>query len=436
MSAKTFLQIHEPEFDGNFIRCTCTVGAEQFCSSYRFSDIPRTIEPALAQLLVQWLAIVSTFGLFNIDYFDEIICDFPVSAGDAAFFEKLIFKGFGEFRLVNHIPLGKQTTIRGSGNVSRELAYSRFEFNDRGPLLLNGGGKDGSVAASLLTKAGMEFTWFQRGNSAAQANVATIWQRPVVTIRRQLDPNRNNRQYGGHRPIGASIAFLAILSACQFGYSDVIASNESSANEGNLTRDGVSVNHQYSKSFEFEQDFQKLLADSSVPARYFSLLRPLNELQISMLATKLTHEQLAAITSCNNGTKNATWCMDCAKCAFVVLVMTAASPAAAQAIWKDHSIVNHPGLRKYLIELLDPAVDKPLECVGTLAECQLAAHLILRHAGDLLNPATRTLLELYATQRDTSLDNTILHEIGPNMIPGDYRRALHKMREMIGDLRT
>lgn len=64
------------------------------------------------------------------------------------------------------------------------------------------------------------------------------------------------------------------------GANDVILSNESSANESNIG--GESVNHQYSKSFEFERDFDEFRRRNfPQSAVYFSLLRPFCELQIA-----------------------------------------------------------------------------------------------------------------------------------------------------------
>lgn len=62
-------------------------------------------------------------------------------------------------------------------------------------------------------------------------------------------------------------------------------SNETSANETTV-KDSF-VNHQYSKSFEFEQDFVsyiKKVTDSDI--HYFSLLRPLTEMRIAWLFSK------------------------------------------------------------------------------------------------------------------------------------------------------
>ena len=55
----------------------------------------------------------------------------------------------------------------------------------------------------------------------------------------------------------------------------------------NLMLFGEKINHQYSKSYEFEKDFttyaEKYLKGN---VKYFSFLRPLNELQIAKIFSK------------------------------------------------------------------------------------------------------------------------------------------------------
>mgnify|MGYP003310119577 CR=1 FL=1 len=59
----------------------------------------------------------------------------------------------------------------------------------------------------------------------------------------------------------------------------IVVSNEASANEGNIA--GTTINHQYSKSYEFEKDFNGYLQTYLCEKmQYFSLLRCMHEFQI------------------------------------------------------------------------------------------------------------------------------------------------------------
>ena len=102
----------------------------------------------------------------------------------------------------------------------------------------------------------------------------------VISAKRTLDSNmlELNRQgyLNGHTPFSALVAFSGIIAARMHGLTMVALSNESSANES--TVQGSTVNHQYSKSFKFEEDFhyyQTTYLKGS--AYYFSMLRPLSE---------------------------------------------------------------------------------------------------------------------------------------------------------------
>ena len=100
----------------------------------------------------------------------------------------------------------------------------------------------------------------------------------------------------------------------------VALSNESSANESTVA--GSTVNHQYSKSFEFEQDFHKYEKDwLGSGVYYFSMLRPLSEFQIAKYFAGATayHD---IFRSCNAGSKQDIWCGHCPKCLFVFLILT------------------------------------------------------------------------------------------------------------------
>jgi len=72
------------------------------------------------------------------------------------------------------------------------------------------------------------------------------------------------------------------LAAVLFNKKYIILSNEKSSNEGNLKYLGEEINHQYSKTLDFENKFREYLKKYlSSNIEYFSLLRPLYELQIA-----------------------------------------------------------------------------------------------------------------------------------------------------------
>ena len=117
-------------------------------------------------------------------------------------------------------------------------------------------------------------------SSSAQEIARYVTAADPVIVRRTICPELlelNRRGYlNGHTPFSAYLAFLGTTCLLLNGYSNLIVANERSSDEGNLHYRGHDINHQYSKTFEFETKFDDYLRKYLVAeARYFSLVRPL-----------------------------------------------------------------------------------------------------------------------------------------------------------------
>src|SRR5690606_14232817 len=137
----------------------------------------------------------------------------------------------------------------------------------------------------------------------------------------------------GHIPISAYISFLSVAVCILTGHTDVIFSNEESASEGNVEYKGKTINHQWSKSLEFERMFQEYLATYvTKDVQFFSPLRRFKELKIVELFVQ--HKQyLPLFTSCNRNwhilakkEMPTLWCGECPKCAFAFAMLAAFLP--------------------------------------------------------------------------------------------------------------
>lgn len=264
-------------------------------------------------------------------------------------------------------------------------------------LLPLGGGKDSLVALKILQNHGLATN--QLGilvlepASPAAAQLAEQSGLTVLNAKRTIDPNLkalNAQGYlNGHTPFSA---YLSVLSSCVghiFGYSHVALANERSANEGNIHFHGLEVNHQWSKSFEYEQLFQRLQI-SSLPGGapfYFSLLRPLYELQIAQLFAHFyrgNEAVLSGFRSCNRGQQQNVWCGECPKCLFAYLILAPFMELDELQSIFGQDLLNRPSMIPVAHDLLGKGSNKPLECVGMYEESLLAAYLsIERHYSDV-----------------------------------------------------
>ncbi len=316
--------------------------------------------------------------------------NFLIKAGYLApeqlnFFQKLYFYGLGEFLYVNNIETSEADLVHFA--VEHEPTKTIIpKIHPSGNLITVGGGKDSCVSLELLRN-------FRANTCFAlnpkQANLACIEASgyPAIYTKRTIDPEllRLNREgfLNGHTPFSAMLAFTTYLVAYLANKKYIVMSNEGSANEA--TVHGTKINHQYSKTYEFENDFNNYISKYLSPKiHYFSLLRPLTEFQIGMIFAldenlKKYHK---IFKSCNVGSKDSTWnwCGECPKCLFVYIILSAFLDTDELIDIFGRDLYENQNLLPTFIELLGYADRKPFECVGTYEECRLAVSLAIQKA--------------------------------------------------------
>ncbi len=298
-----------------------------------------------------------------------------LSDEDVLWWKKLWWGGLGEFFYRNQIETDFDTFV----HIESEGASPAWQGCRTGGLCLVpvGGGKDSDVTLSLLSDRKNKIKCFTVNDQLARTQgvlAAGLKESDVVRTKRVIAPEllELNRQgyLNGHTPFSAIVGFLGLYCAYLIGAQDLVLSNESSANEASVA--GQSVNHQYSKSYEFEQDFNRYIqAHFGGFARYFSLLRCFNELQIAaqFAALKQYH---GVFVSCNAGSRQNIWCGRCAKCLFVYIILSPfLSPEELTKIFGSN-LLDKEELRADFIGLTGQAESKPFECVGTVREVNAA----------------------------------------------------------------
>lgn len=308
----------------------------------------------------------------------EVRCG-SLDDNQVAFWKKLYFNGLGEFFYTNGIQAGiddfldlKSTAVSSSSPFS--IPNSQLSFSNY--LVPVGGGKDSVVTLESLKQSGrvVPLVMNPRGATRQCCEVAGFGMDDVLVIERRLDPKllemNSKGALNGHTPFSAMLAFYTLLASQLAAIANVALSNESSANESTVV--GTYVNHQYSKSVEFEDDFREYVRQSmGVATRYFSFLRPLSELQIAMLFARHS-DYFGVFKSCNVGSKEDKWCGHCAKCLFAFIILSPFVHPAQLQLAFGKNMLDDMSMKQEFDELVGVAATKPFECVGTISEVNQA----------------------------------------------------------------
>ena len=267
---------------------------------------------------------------------------------------------------------------------------------------------------------------------------AAVTGLPVVRAEREIDPQLlRSAELGflnGHVPVTGILSAIAVLAAVLEDRDAIVMSNEWSASIPTLEFDGHPVNHQFSKSEEFEAAFRGVLADQgSSQARlpdYFSWLRDRTELWVGERFAALGQYH-ASFRSCNKAfyteraRRFAHWCGQCDKCAFIDLILAPFLPAETlrQIFAVAGEPLADPALKPKFRSLLGAGA-KPFECVGEVTECRAAVLLAARRDDRAGTGLLQELAAEVASWPDAPSEAEIaamLRPVGRNFIPPGYR---------------
>ncbi len=389
-------------------------------------DFPWTYNLNISMLEKSFFAL---FVISGISYFKAylpslIIFKNPnhyLTIPEQQFFTKTYTKGLGEFFYTNQIsPEGKINFPFQSNNDKKPT----YNSNLKGNLVALGGGKDSLTTIELLQQQKINFETLTINTTPAFCPLIEEINTKHYNIKRYIAPrlltlNQQSNTLNGHVPISAIWAFIMVTTSILTGKKNIILSNEHSANHGSTTYKGLKINHQYSKSLEFEQDFKSYLNNFISPdICYFSLLRPYSELYIVEKFCQLNanNKYKNLFSSCNRNfhlsskTKNLKissnnhdffWCGQCPKCVFIFGLFTAfLSRKEVFAIFHGKNLFSNTSLENIFFELLGTQGIKPLECVGEPQEFREALFMAIPNfpeAKKFLNGLSRPIYDLKKT---------------------------------------
>ena len=326
----------------------------------------------------QLQALAFQIGMIELVSYWKIACPkrvvvkpFSLTDSQKAFWKKLYYNGLGEFLYLNCISVSEEGLMQIESIGNQSFAKVDLPLEER-TLVPIGGGKDSVVTLECLRNEIPVIPMIvnPRGATLNCVKTAGYGENDFIVINRTLDPTMlklNAEGYlNGHTPFSALLAFIGVLVAFGSRSKYIALSNENSANESTVP--GTNINHQYSKSIEFERDFRNYVAENlNDKVQYFSFLRPLSELQIAKLFAQCEAYH-PVFRSCNVGSKTDSWCGHCPKCLFTWIILSPFLSREKLTAIFGKDLMADESLRPIYEELNGTASVKPFECVGTVEE--------------------------------------------------------------------
>jgi hypothetical protein len=317
-------------------------------------------------------------------------------SGEADLHHHLYDDGLREFAVTNGLPVPRPVVVVPSRGGAHHPLPEAGTLTP-GLVVPIGGGKDSMVLIEAVRHLGPRL--FAVNPHPLVRELAAEAGLELIVVRRRLDPGlaalHRAGALNGHVPVTAIVSLIAAVGAFVYGYDTIAMAVERSASEETVSVGGVPVNHQYSKSREFELLLADQLRTTVAPElTYGSGLRPWSELAISRAFAGLTRYH-GTFCSCNTvfrqGASEADrWCGHCPKCRFVALMLAPyLEPAQLTAIIGADLFADPDQVEGFAALMSD--ADKPFECVGERRESAAALRLLAGRAAWRTEPVVVAL---------------------------------------------
>jgi hypothetical protein len=378
-------------------------GGHDFCEEIDFIGAnSKKIE--VANLTLPHLHAISGISYYKAFGFQKFKAG--INKDSANFFQNVYRQGLGEFAYLNQIHNFESIVAEPIENSE----FPQSTLNENNLVCPIGGGKDSLLTALLLKEKYPNLRLIavtRPGQEKFYQDFANKLSLPLILIQRRIDPKiiELNQQgaLNGHVPFSAILAFIFLTAAPLYGFNQVALSNERSANSENLIWNGREINHQYSKTFDFEKEFYRYSRKIFSDFNYFSFLRPVSELWITKTLSRFKDYD-SNFTSCNKYFANKStqlWCGRCPKCLFFFILAAPFFSVERLINIFGRNLLNQSDLWPLATELLGQQKHKPFECVGEYYEVQAAFFLLSKL------PAWKdtTLVKQFQAEILTKLEN-------------------------------
>lgn len=348
------------------------------------------IEPKVLESLIFHLGLIEMLNYWKLTCSPIIkIAAGSLESEGLDFLKKIIERGMGQYFYENKINFSKNNffklEVKRKKNEFKKP--SEENFDPKKYLVPIGGGKDSAVVIEILKNQGAVIGGFTLNEQKPQKEIAKIaGLKEKISIKRKLDPKifSLNKQgfLNGHVPFSAFLAFLGLIIAYLFDYKNISFAWEKSSNEPNLKYKKRWINHQWSKSLEFEILFKNYCKRNLLKnINLFSPLRGNSDLEIAQMFSKMNKYHFYFI-SCNNAYKlrgkKIKWCGQCSKCLSVFLTLAPFLEEKKMIRIFGHNLFEEKKLLDTLLKMIGRKDFKPFECVATSKEIIKAMKLSIK----------------------------------------------------------
>lgn len=378
-----------------------------FPSIRNLDNIPKT---ALEKSF-QFLHLIAGISYYKLYISPEIIIeDFEIPEDMKGFLDTLYVNGLGEYLYLNQLSPHRVAKFpRKKDAWSQEPRY----LLGKKVLVGIGGGKDSIVVAERFKKNQLDFDALVVETQKPSPIIDAVCETGDYTktvVKRYLDPvlfDPPPDTLNGHVPISAIIAAIGVCAGLLGGYKGFVVGNEESSNDFNLEYCGVEVNHQWSKSFVFEEAFSDLIHKYVAPLfDYYSALRHLKELRIAKMFTR--YDKFHQVFSSSNlnfkvhkDRPMQLWNKEDPKSQFVFLILAPFMTKEKLISIFGEYYFDHKELLDGFCELIGVKGIKPFECVASAEECRAACVLAKEAHGD--SPVLASLLAKFEMGENMAL---------------------------------
>lgn len=362
----------------------------RFREQLAFDGVASPADPRLVDRALRAVHIIGGVSYYKADcppHFD--LGPHRLGSDEAAFYDRLYRSGLQEFLHVNRQQVAEQDLASFLDGVPCRASVPEAPGHptDRvGRVLLPfGGGRESVLTAQLLRDRGLDVTLFRLRGHPRITETAQWLGLPLAVCERQLSANllQMNRvgALNGHVPVTAFVLAVSLLYAVAHGFDSICMSNERDADEPTVA--GTAINHQWSKSSEFEQAFRGFARDTlGAGTRLFNPARVAGSLAVSHLLARRYPDALGVVTSCNanwrlSGPAERRWCCRCAKCASTYLSLAPFFAADALQQTFEGAPLHDPEMLPLFRALLGHTPERPFECVAAPREIATAMRLLL-----------------------------------------------------------